>query len=115
MNSRLGEAKFNLLSLLLYPREGFSIKQIPIRSARLHNGVTSIQLYNEVIKWLHNINATKSVLWNFNADESQGHHRHDRILGHYILPKPNMELSFSNITIEENWGAYEGSNYPKWH
>ena len=61
---------------------------------------------------LPELDATKSVMWNFHLDELQGNHRYNIILGHNILFKLKNGLRFSDNTTRLNIGAYEGCMAP---
>ena len=110
INCRLGKVKFNSLGILLnYGSISFIIIGIYehkflkkdtnqvcwiTQGCDFNNNCTS-----KVGTLLPNIDARKSVMWDFHVDDLQGTHRYNAILGNNILSKLNIDLWLFDNTI----------------
>ena len=56
---------------------------------------------------LPELDATKSMTWNFHMDDSQKNSRYDMIMGRDLLLELKLDLCFSYCTIKGNVGAYK--------
>ena len=61
---------------------------------------------------LPELDATKSVTWNFHVDDSHKHSRYYIIIGQDFLLEIQLDLSFPDFMIKGNGGAYEGCAAP---
>ena len=56
------------------------------------------------------LDATKTVPWDFHVDDSQKNSQYDMIKGQDLLSEIQLDLCFSDYTIRGNGGAYEECN-----
>ena len=61
---------------------------------------------------LPELDATKSVTWNFYVDESQKNSRYVMIIGRDVLLERKLDLCFSDFTVKGNGGGCEGCTVP---
>ena len=98
MNGRLGKAKFNWLSIIIYSGAISSI--IPGKyTQKLQDKITKPVYWSTKVDYfntsyniqvdivLYELDATKSLMWNFRVGDSQGNHRCDMILRRDKLSK----------------------------
>ena len=122
MNCKLGKVKLNYLKILLGSGESYSIvlgKDTQICEKTDHAGhqenqggefQTRHQRKVEIV--LLELDATKSITWNFYVDELHRNHTYNTLLGRDILFELQICLCFSNNKIRGNGGAYEGYTSP---
>ena len=84
-----------------------SVKWITHSSDFLTTYKTNLELV------LPELEATKSVTWRFHVNDLQKISRYDMIIVRYLLLELKLDLCFSDYTIKDNRGAYEGCTAPK--
>ena len=61
---------------------------------------------------LPELDAMKSITWNFHVDDSQGNYKYNMILGSDILSKLQIYLFLFNSKIGVNEGTYKAFSNP---
>ena len=116
MNCRLGKAKFNSLMIVLKFGAIYSIylgkhmqklRKKMTKSVRwsTQGGDLHTNSKSKVENLLHELDVTKSIIWNFHVDDSPRNHKCDMILGRGIFSKLKTDLCLSDNTIRGNGGA----------
>ena len=126
MNSRHGKAKWlNSLKILLDSGTSSSIllgkyaeklrrhQTKPVRW-ETQAGVFHTKYRANIEFAIPELDATKSVTWQFHVDDSPGAHRYDMILGRDIMDKLDLDICFSDNTIKctKEGAAFEGCTAP---